>query len=168
MYVTSSGPGSDSVDVFIRELDIWSIIPAGAISTSVFKIDLTERNFLGSGHEFHSSDTWYYAAASNAFNTSYVIPNIRNTYINASLHYAIDEYDNSSSSIRNRAAVFSPVTKWAAGVLLTGQFKKDSILYHAEGYVPFNFKLNSYDYWAGSAMRVSGNNTEKKIREART
>jgi len=29
-----AGEKSDSVDIFIRELDKWSIIPAGSISTS--------------------------------------------------------------------------------------------------------------------------------------
>src|SRR5688572_9885265 len=43
-YVVSAG--SDSVDIFIRELDKWSIIPKGGISTSSYTVDLTDKNFL--------------------------------------------------------------------------------------------------------------------------
>src|SRR4030043_1847708 len=50
-YVVDAGGKSDSVDIFIRELDKWSIIPAGSISTSGIRVGLTDKNFLGYGHE---------------------------------------------------------------------------------------------------------------------
>jgi hypothetical protein len=46
--------GADSVDIFIRELDKWSIIPKGAISASSYTVDLTDKNFIGLGHEFQN------------------------------------------------------------------------------------------------------------------
>ena len=46
---------SDSVDIFIRELDKWSIIPAGSISASRIRINLTDKNFVGFGHEFRNA-----------------------------------------------------------------------------------------------------------------
>jgi len=161
-YVVSTGPKSDSVDIFIRELDIWSIIPAAAISPSVFKIDLTDRNFIGFGHEFHSSDTWYHAAGNNAFSADYSIPNIRNTYINTKLHYAIDEYDNFSRSLDVQRPFFSPFAKWAAGISMSQRFIKDSIQYRQEGYVPFDAKFNTFDYWGGNAMQIFKGNTENE------
>jgi hypothetical protein len=157
-YVVSAG--ADSVDIAIRELDIWSIIPSGAVSTSVFKINLTDGNFLGFGHEVQSSDAWYQADGNNAFNAAYFIPNVRNTYINTSLKYSIDEYDNFSRSFDVERPFFSPFAKWAAGVFVSQQFKKDSIRYHEAGYVPFDLKFNSYDYWAGSATQAFRGNTE--------
>ena len=36
-YVVAAGKKSDSVDIFIRELDKWSIIPEGSISTSRYQ-----------------------------------------------------------------------------------------------------------------------------------
>ena len=41
---------SDSVDIYIRVSDIWSITPDGSISTSSAKGVLTDQNFLGTGH----------------------------------------------------------------------------------------------------------------------
>ena len=51
-YVASAGKGNDSVDIFIRELDNWSIIPEGAYSHAGYHFGLTDKNFLGTGHEF--------------------------------------------------------------------------------------------------------------------
>jgi len=45
--VVPSGLESDSVDIFIRELDNWSIIPEGSISASGMKLSLTDKNSLG-------------------------------------------------------------------------------------------------------------------------
>ena len=54
-YVVAAGRKSDSVDIFIRELDKWSIIPEGSVSASGIRIDLTDKNFLGFGHEFQNA-----------------------------------------------------------------------------------------------------------------
>ena len=45
----------DSVDVSIRVLDSWSLVPDFSSSTSKSNFSLTERNFLGLGHEFSNS-----------------------------------------------------------------------------------------------------------------
>ncbi|MBK8586027.1 MAG: hypothetical protein IPN88_11645 [Bacteroidetes bacterium] len=42
---------SDSVDVYIIEHDRWSIIPRVAVSPEKLVINLTDKNFLGFGHE---------------------------------------------------------------------------------------------------------------------
>jgi len=48
-------PGSkDSVDVSVRVLDSWSLIPTGAVSNSKGRFNLTERNFYGLGHEIEN------------------------------------------------------------------------------------------------------------------
>lgn len=90
--VVAAGNKSDSVDIFIREADKWSIIPDGAISTTGFRVDLTEKNFLGYGHEFQNAFSRNYIRDTNSFNTNYYIPNIRNTYIRAKLHFGVDGY----------------------------------------------------------------------------
>ena len=43
-FVKSSSKNSDSVDVIIRALDIWSIIPIDSISASRSNLSLTENN----------------------------------------------------------------------------------------------------------------------------
>ena len=53
-YVVSAGGKNDSVDIFIREKDKWSIIPVGSVSGSGSNIGITDKNFLGTGHEFQN------------------------------------------------------------------------------------------------------------------
>ncbi|MFD0778795.1 hypothetical protein ACFQZF_10180 [Flavobacterium myungsuense] len=45
----------DSVDVSIRVLDAWSLVPDFSTSSSKSNFYLTDRNFFGTGHEFTSS-----------------------------------------------------------------------------------------------------------------
>ncbi|MBK5285347.1 MAG: hypothetical protein JJE25_08070, partial [Bacteroidia bacterium] len=46
------GAKSDSVDIYIRELDTWSINPEVSASTESYTVDVTDKNFLGFGHRF--------------------------------------------------------------------------------------------------------------------
>ena len=158
--VVAAGEKSDSVDIFIRELDNWSIIPEGSISTSGFRVDLTDKNFLGTGHEFQNAFSRSFTREINSFNTSYSIPNIRNTYISADLHLGIDGYGNFSKSFAVDRPFFSPLAKWAAGVSFASQTKKDSLKDINAIYVPVNLKFRTQDYWAGKALQLFKGNTE--------
>jgi hypothetical protein len=159
-YVVASGVKSDSVDIFIRELDNWSIIPAGSISTSGIKVDLTDKNFLGTGNEFQNVFLRNFTRGISSFNTNYSIPNIRNSHISANLHLGIDGYGNFSKSVAVDRPFFSPLAKWAAGVSFASQIKKDSLKDINSVYVPVNLKLKTQDYWAGKAIQLFKGNTE--------
>ena len=160
-FVVSTAKKSDSVDIFIRVLDNWSIVPVGGASTSTFNINLTDRNFMGLGHEFQAGYTWY-SSTGPAYTTYYTIPNIRNTYINTSLHYSNDRYNNFTKSFAFDRPFFSPFAKWAAGINFTQQFRKDYIQEIDTPFVMQRFKLNSQDYWAGFATQIFKGNTENK------
>lgn len=94
-----SPTSSDSVDVYIRVLDSWSLIPNASGSTSKTTFELTERNFLGTGHEWDNTYRQRFDNGRNAISTRYTIPNILNTYIKTSLAYRIDELSNYNKSI---------------------------------------------------------------------
>ena len=158
-FVRSVSPNSDSVDIFIRELDKWSIIPGGSISDSRLKITVRENNFLGLGHEFQNGFTWNHEKGAFAYNTNYYIPNIRNTYINSTLHFNIDEFGNTARSFAIDRPFFSPFAKWAAGVSFA-QFRSDSIFIGNALPELQKFKFNVQDYWAGSAIQIFKGNTE--------
>src|SRR5688572_27815181 len=158
--VKSAGRGSDSVDIYIRERDIWSILPGIGISPSVFKIRITEKNFLGLGHELEAAGEWFFNPAANAMIADYGIPNIKNTYVNSRLHYSFDEYGNFERSINVERPFFSPFARWAGGVFLGQQLIRDSIHYRDSVYVPFITKFNTNDYWVGGATRIFKGNTE--------
>jgi hypothetical protein len=153
-YVAASGENSDSVDIFIRELDIWSIIPEGSFSHSGFRIGLTDRNFLGTGHEFKNSFRRNNAIGISSFIADYSIPNVRNSYISAKLHYEIDGDGYFNRGIKVDRPFFSPVTKWAGGLSLASRFKKDSLEYQDPTYVPLNLEFRTQDYWAGKATQI--------------
>jgi len=162
-YVVAVGKKSDSVDIFIRELDKWSIIPEGSISASSIRINITDKNILGFGHEFQNAFTRNFTRGINSFYTNYSIPNIRNTYINTKFHYGFDGYKYFNRSLAVDRPFYSPFAKWAAGAAVASQFKKDSLKDINSVYVPFNLKFSTQDYWAGIAQRIFKGNTEKDL-----
>jgi len=162
-YVTSSRPKSDSVDIFIRELDNWSIEAEGAFSTSFIKVGVTDNNFLGSGHEFQNVFSRNISTGISSFNTNYFIPNIMTTYINSMLHFGVDGYGNMRSSVGFDRPFYSPYAKWAAGVSFASQVKKDSLKYLNPLYGPLNYKLKTQDFWVGKAIQIFKGSTEEEL-----
>jgi len=160
-YVVSAGVKKDSVDIFIRELDIWSIFAAGSISPANINVDITDRNFLGFGHEFQNVFSRNISNGISAFNTNYFIPNIKTTYINSKFHFGIDGYGNIRKSLAFNRPFYSPYAKWAAGVSFTSQVKKDSLKFNLL-YGPLNYKLNTQDFWAGKAIQIFTGSTEEE------
>jgi hypothetical protein len=155
----SVSSNSDSVDIFIRELDKWSIIPGGSITDSRVNIKLRENNFIGLGHEFQNGFTWNHEKGAYSYNTNYYVPNIRNTYINSTLHFNINEFGNSARSFAIDRPFFSPLAKWAAGVSFA-QFRRDSIFMGYNAPELQKFKFNVQDFWAGNATQLFKGNTE--------
>jgi hypothetical protein len=162
-YVIAAGKKSDSADVFIRVLDKWSIIPDGSISASKFMVGITDKNILGFGHEFQTTYLRNLTNGIDSFGTNYSVPNIRNTYINAKLHYGVDGYGNFSRSLAVDRPFYSPLAKWAAGASFASQFKKDSLKDINSAYVPVNLKFNTQDFWAGKAIRIFKNTGEEDL-----
>jgi hypothetical protein len=151
---------SDSVDIFIRELDKWSIIPEGSVSATKIRTDITENNFLGFGHEFRNAYSRNLTYGIDSFNTNYSIPNIRNTYVNSKLHFGIDGYGNYLGSLAIDRPFFSPLAKWAGGVSFAIQNKNDSLKDMSSVYVPVKMKFTTQDYWAGKAILLFKDNPE--------
>ena len=160
--VIASSENSDSVDIYIRELDKWSIVPKAILSSSRNSINLTDRNFLGLGHEYQNVFTRNFSNSINTFSTSYTIPNLRNTYVSSTLHYEVDGYHNFKRSLLIDRPFYSPFAKWAGGALLATQFKHDSLKVIDSGYVPLNLKFDTQDYWIGKAIQLFKGNTEDK------
>jgi len=152
----------DSIDVDIRVLDKWSFIPGGAVSTARITAGFKEDNFAGLGHGLQFAHTWDYANGKKAFTANYYIPNIRNSYISAALRYNIDEYDNINKSLTIERPFYSPVARWAAGVDLSGQFRRDSFPDVSLGAVSQDLKSDTQDYWAGTENRIFFANTEEE------
>lgn len=149
-YVEVVAESPDSVDIFIRELDKWSLIPGGSISSSRITFDLSDNNFLGLGHEFQNNLVRNYSTNNYAYRTKYFVPNFRNTFINSTLQYGTDEYGSFIKSIAIDRPFFSPFAKWAAGVKFSQYLNTDSLWSVND----IHFKYNQQDYWVGNAIRV--------------
>ncbi|MFV5695303.1 hypothetical protein ACM55G_07690 [Flavobacterium sp. LB3P122] len=150
----------DSVDVNIRVLDTWSIIPKGSISNTRLNFELNERNFLGSGHEIDNKFKNRFNDGKNAYSIAYSIPNIKNTFIKTTLNYHIDLDNYYAKSINIDRPFYSPFAKWAAGIYVDQQFRKDTLQDSNLIYANQNFKFNSQDLWVGHAFRLFKGNTE--------
>ena len=159
-FVKATAKNSDSVDVFIRALDIWSIIPGGSTSTSGTTIDLIDKNFLGLGHEFQNVYTRNYDERTNYLNTNYTIPNLKNTYISTNLHFDILGNKNYTRSLSINRPFFSPFARWAAGAFFAQEFRDDSIKTSNLLFVPQRFKFNVQDLWAGNSFQLFKGRTE--------
>lgn len=159
-YVKPSPTNPDSVDIFIRELDNWSFIPKVSTSSSRSTIELTDKNFLGLGHEFQNGFSHNYTEGTNAFHTTYILPNYKNTFVNSTLHYKIDGHKYYNKQFTIDRPFFSPIAKWAAGVNLRQEFRRDSVWTSNSLFMQQRFKYNTQDYWAGNAIRLFKNNTD--------
>jgi len=159
-FVKAASKNSDSVDIYIRELDNWSIIPKIGASTSMINIDLTDINFLGLGHRSQNGFIWDHQAGNYAYNLSYLIPNIRNTYVNSTIHFERDQLGNSLRNFAIDRPFFSPFARWAAGVNFMHQFRNDYIHVNDSLFLFQRFKFNLQDYWVGNAIQIFKGNTE--------
>ncbi|MCF6132589.1 hypothetical protein [Flavobacterium wongokense] len=147
-------PGSDSVDVSIRVLDSWSLIPTGAISGSKGRFDLTERNFFGLGHEIDNEFSRRFEDNKRAYTGSYTINNIRDTYIKATFKYENDLNDNVTRSAKLERRFFSPLTRLAYGAYFENKFYVDSLPDNNGVFQNQDFKLETQQYWAGHSFRI--------------
>lgn len=150
----------DSVDVNIRVLDSWSLIPNGSFSSTGTSMELTERNFFGFGHEFSNEFDKRFETGETAYLARYRVPNIMNTYINAELNYQILMTESSLKSVGLQRDFFSPLTKWAGGVYFEERLVRDSLPDTENIYAMQNMKSNAQDYWAGRAFKIYKGRTE--------
>ena len=152
----------DSIDIEIRVLDSWSLIPKGSISTSRIKFNVTERNILGSGHQFENQFNNRFSDGNTAYNVAYTVPNFKNTFISTKVSYLIDLDKYYGKSIDISRPFYSPVTKWAGGIYFDQQFRKDTLPDANLVFANQNFKYNTKDFWAARSFSIFKGNTERE------
>ncbi len=152
--------GQDSVDVFLRVLDSWSLIPDFSTSTSKSNISLTERNFLGTGHEFSNNYTRSLNSNDFGYRSSYTIPNILNTFVRTTLYYNKDMTGNYYKFLNIERPFFSPYSRWAAGILIDQQFTKLVLQDSLNVVTNQNIKYATQDLWVGRSYKIFKGNSE--------
>jgi len=165
-YVRVVSKNSDSVDVFIRELDKWSIIPSVSMTDARFTLKLKEQNFLGLGHEIRDGLTLRRNSGNLSNTASYYIPNIHNTYINSTFQLGTDEFRNFISRVAIERPFYSALTKWAGGIDFMQQARQ--VYMYTGDTIPSlqPIKYNSQDYWAGYSTQLF-NGSSENIRTTR-
>ncbi|MBL0339741.1 MAG: hypothetical protein IPP71_01790 [Bacteroidetes bacterium] len=147
---------SDSVDVVVSTLDIWTFAPGFTITGSRVKITFTEYNFLGVGHRFKNTGVYNYKNASTDpiyLEGSYLINNIANTFISSEVSYRVLQNDNLKAISFNRP-FYSTLTDWAGGVSVANRIVKDSIEFKESGFE--NYKYSSWisSVWLGRSFAL--------------
>ncbi len=145
---------SDSVDVTVRVLDAWSLMPEAAFSTSVTTLGIRERNFFGTGHELKFNYTTRFEDGENGIDTHYIIPNFKNTFIRSTIAYHTFLNGSEYKSVNIERNFFSPFTRWAGGVYADQQLRIDS-LPDASSQLSYESRsFNTYDLWAGHSFPI--------------
>lgn len=152
---------SDSVDVVIRVLDSWSLIPNITPTPSRLTYELRERNFLGLGHDWTNSYRQNLDDSKTSLSTNYTIPNIKNTYIRAIANYQIDLENNYTKGLQIERTFFSPYTRWAGGLQFENRFLQDSLPIQPNVYKKENFKSDTYDAWIGFSQPLAIGSAER-------
>jgi hypothetical protein len=155
------GTSNDSVDLYIRVLDSWSLIPNGSASGSGTSFEITERNFFGLGHEFRNEFDKRFNTGQTSYLARYRVPNIVNTYIDGEINYEIWRGDNSQKSFSLQRQFFSAYTRWAGGVYFEEKLVRDSLPDNENVYAMQNYKTEAQDYWAGYSFKIFKGFTEE-------
>ncbi len=150
----------DSVDVSIRALDSWTLVPDFTTSISKSNFYLTDKNFFGTGHEFSNSYINGLSKDQKGFRTKYTVPNIMNTYIKSVFSYDIDIKGNYTKYINIERPFYSPYTRWASGIYFDQHYGKVSEVVNKQVIDTSNYKYNSQDYWFGKSFQIFKGNTE--------
>jgi hypothetical protein len=153
---------SDSVDVSIRALDSWSLVPDLQLSASNIRADLTDRNFVGTGHTFQNRYEQDPRNGRNALGTRYTVPNILNTYIRTSASYQETLQGFYARNLDIDRPFFSPLARWAGGIYFDQQFRHDTLPNSQLQYSRQNFKIDTQDYWGAYAIPLFKGDTEQQ------
>jgi hypothetical protein len=150
----------DSVDLSIRILDSWSAVPQFDITSNKTTFSLNEKNFFGLGHEFYNSYSKNFIGIHDGFSSSYIIPNIKNTFVKTTLEYSIDFDQNYSKLISIERPFYSTFTKWAAGFSLSQVYGSEITFTPSQVIEIQRYKADFHDYWAGHSVRLFNGNSE--------
>ncbi len=151
---------TDSVDIFIRVYDIWSIIAVADVSTTHFKINVRDRNFLGLGHQLENDYSFNKGTNTSVNTTNYSISNIHNTYISTTLHYDVDNLRNYNESVSFDRPFYSIFTQWAGGAYLLQHLNRAQLRNADSSLYTQSFKYNTQDYWLGKSWQLFHGHTE--------
>jgi hypothetical protein len=154
---------SDSVDVYVKVLDTWSLVPDFSTTPTTSKFRLAERNFMGTGHELGATYKKSIFYNESAFSANYTFPNLFHTFIKTELNYDVEVGGSYKKFINVERVFFSPFTQWAGGVYFDKQLRSVYNYEHNLTQLPTNLSSSTIDSWLGHSIKISNLFTTKKI-----
>ncbi len=145
--------GNDSVDIYIREIDVWTTIIKLSSAGSDTKIQLIEKDFFGTGHQLDNSIR-FVPNNNNIYEGIYTVPNFKNTFISTTLFYKADFDSIFYNGISINRPFYSPLTKWAGGIAFAHATTSDTLFYTDVIKTIPNVKYSQYDVWAGKSWKL--------------
>ncbi len=137
----------DSVDLVVKVLDSWSLIPDASFSGNKMRIGLQDRNFIGTGHRVDLDYSKRFADGESGFSSIYHIPNFKNTFIDVTGKYAFDFDGYNDKYISIQRTFYSPLTRWAGGVFIQNRSLERPIQIDT-----LALDYNYYDFWGAYAI----------------
>lgn len=147
-------PENDSVDIIVKVLDSWSLLPNGSISSNQSSVKLTERNLYGLGHSVTGNYKSRFDDKEKALYGSYSVANIKNTYLQLNLTYTNDFDNNSRRSINLKRDFFSPLTKWAGGLYFENRIQNEEFSSIIDTTIVNTVKSEYQEYWLGKSFKI--------------
>ena len=188
IYLDVTPVSRDSVDVTLRVIDVWSLLPSAFRTSTDIGFGVRDLNFAGTGNTFELSTRWEQDKG-NVTHVSYLMPNIRNTYTSLNIQYLFspgkdlqkihdfDEYfyspvsinpqymfsDNGNiiRSIELNRPFYSPGVRWAGGAFL-GQIMTTQT-YITDSIRFLSNKMNVRDFWLGRSWRIFRERDNERI-----
>jgi hypothetical protein len=160
LFTKPASKGSDSLDVYVWTWDVWSLVPGFDLSGNSTILDLTDNNLAGLGHRFRTDLKWDKPTGTNFTRFSYLVPNIKASYISARAEYYFSGNAYLLRTIAFERNFYSPLTKWAGGIFFGQQIasisyaQQDTILH-------FSARNNIQDYWGAWSYQLFKGNSIK-------
>lgn len=151
----------DSIDIKIRVLDSWTLIPTGSLSSSESSVKLTERNILGFGHLISGNIKNRFDTKERAVYAQYSINNIKNTYFRFDLDYANEFNNDSKRSVNINRSFYSVITKNAGGFYFENRLRTEQF----PVLDTISLQKVSYDfqeYWYGRAFKINSKSNPER------
>lgn len=144
----------DSIDIKIRVLDSWTLIPTGTLSSTESSAKLTERNILGFGHLISGNVKNRFDTKERATYAQYSINNIKNTFVRFDFNYGNDFDNDSRRSININRPFYSVIAKNAGGIYYENQLMTE-LFPQGNEITPKQVSYDFQEYWYGRALKVT-------------
>lgn len=165
IIVKTSEADHNEVDVYVITQDRFSVIVGGSPSgLSKFKLNLGERNFLGSGRKFQA--TYIFDGGrepTSGLDLEFNDPSLLGLYINTTIRW-LNNYDRKGWEFSSERDLYAPGVKWIGGLTLSSlnvdRFRTDSVDVVEE---IFPYKANIQDGWVGRSFQVGGDESRSNV-----